>query len=77
MSFEIRFKGLTVGLGRMDLVVAKRLVVEGKSVDELARRDRLQTLYYMRHLKEPLGLLLNFNGAMMKEGVKRVLDTEE
>ncbi|MCC6149222.1 MAG: GxxExxY protein [Planctomycetes bacterium] len=77
VSFEIRFKGLTVGQGRMDLVVSKRLVVEGKSVDELARRDRLQTLYYMRHLKEPLGLLLNFNGAMMKEGVKRVLDTEE
>lgn len=77
VSFEIRFKGLTVGQGRMDLVVGKRLVVEGKSVDELARRDRLQTLYYMRHLKEPLGLLLNFNVALMKEGVKRVLDTEE
>jgi GxxExxY protein len=77
VSYEIRFKGILVGQGRMDLVVKKRLAVEGKSVDELARRDRLQTLYYLRHLKEPLGLLLKFNVALMKEGIKRVLDTEE
>lgn len=76
VSYEIRFKGVLVGQGRMDLVVSKRLAVEGKSVDELARRDRLQTLFYLRHLKEPLGLLLNFNVALMKEGIKRVLDTE-
>lgn len=77
VRFEVRFKEVVVGIGSIDLVVGKPLAVECKSVDGLTRRYRHQALYYMRHLKEPLSLLLNFNVALMKEGIKRVLDTED
>ena len=57
---------------RLDLLVDMRLIVEVKAVERLAPVHARQTLTYLRLMKLPLGLLINFGGITLKEGIKRV-----
>jgi len=59
---------------RADLFVDERLLVEIKSVDRLAPVHSKQLLTYLRLIKQPVGLLINFGGETLKEGVKRVVN---
>ena len=68
-----RYKGVPVGEGRLDFLVAGRLVVELKAVDTLSPLHRAQVLSYLKMLGTPLGLLLNFKCATMKSGIERVV----
>src|SRR5688572_26095206 len=47
---------------RIDLLVDERLVVEIKSVEQLSKAHARQLLTYLRLLRQPVGLLLNFSG---------------
>ena len=53
---------------RIDLLVDERLVVEIKSVERLSAVHGKQLLTYLRLLKQPVGLLINFGGETLKEG---------
>lgn len=57
---------------RIDLRVEDALVLEIKSVERLANLHAKQLLTYLRLTDSPLGLLLNFSGETMKEGIRRV-----
>ncbi|WOE74721.1 GxxExxY protein [Alterisphingorhabdus coralli] len=57
---------------RFDLLVENQLLLEIKSVPKLAPIHTKQTLTYLRLMKLPLGLLINFGGITLKEGLKRV-----
>lgn len=57
---------------RIDLKVEDCLLLEIKSVERLANLHAKQLLTYLRLTDLRLGLLLNFSGATMKEGIKRV-----
>ncbi|WOE74422.1 GxxExxY protein [Alterisphingorhabdus coralli] len=57
---------------RVDLLVEDQLIIEVKSVSKLAPIHTKQTLTYLRLMKLPLGLLINFGGMTLKEGLKRV-----
>lgn len=59
---------------RVDILVDDRLVLEIKAVDQLGKAHTKQLLTYLRILKQPVGLLLNFSGATMKEGIKRIVN---
>jgi iron complex transport system substrate-binding protein len=59
---------------RLDILVENRLLVEVKAVDKLAPIHARQTLTYLRLMKLPLGLLINFDGITLKEGIKRVVN---
>jgi len=59
---------------RADLLVEGRLVVEVKSVERLMPVHGKQLLTYLRLMKQPVGLLLNFGGATLKEGVRRIVN---
>lgn len=69
----VYYKGHIVGEYRADLVVEEGVVVEIKSVDRLIGLHQAQLLAYMRVLKKPVGLLLNFNGEVLRTGVKRLV----
>ena len=72
----LRYKGLQLECGyRLDLLVSGLLVVEVKSVAELSSLHEAQLLTYLRLSDLPLGLLLNFNVTVMKEGVQRVANS--
>ena len=57
---------------RLDLLVEDRLVLEIKAVERLNWTHIRQLLTYLRLLKQPVGLLLNFSHATMKDGIRRV-----
>ncbi len=59
---------------RLDLLVERAVVVEIKSSDRLAPVHFRQVLTYLRLLDLRLGLLINFGGATLKEGFKRVVN---
>ncbi len=59
---------------RVDLLVDERLVVEIKSVETLNKAHAKQVITYLRLLKQPVGLLLNFSCATMREGIRRLVN---
>ena len=59
---------------RIDLLVEKKLVIEIKSVDTLADVHLAQSLTYMKLGDYKLGLLINFNVALLKQGIRRIIN---
>ena len=59
---------------RIDLLVEKSVVIEIKSVDQLAPIHVAQMLSYLRLSGKRVGLLVNFNVRVLKDGLKRVVD---
>lgn len=73
ISFE--FDGLHFADGfRADIIVENAVVIEIKSVSALAAVHSKQLLTYLRLLDYRVGLLLNFNSATMKDGIKRLVN---
>ncbi len=72
---DIQFEGMTFPAAfRVDLLVEDRLIVEVKSVEQLNGAHAKQLLTYLRLTKQPVGLLINFGGATLKEGIRRVVN---
>ena len=65
-SFDVAF--------RVDLLVEDRLVLEIKAVEMLSKAHSKQLLTYLRLMKQPVGLLLNFSQATMKDGIRRLVN---
>lgn len=59
---------------KIDILVERCLILEIKAVDHGARGHAKQLLTYLRLFKQPLGLLLNFSGETMKEGIRRMVN---
>jgi GxxExxY protein len=67
------YKGKPIGQTRMDLVVEARVIVELKSCESLTAVHRAQLICYLRIKGLTVGLLVNFNVAVLRDGVKRVV----
>ena len=59
---------------RLDLLVENKVVIELKSVEVLNEVHLAQTLTYLRLGNFKLGLLINFNVAILKDGIRRVVN---
>ncbi len=71
----VTFDGQTFDAAfKIDILVEDCLILEIKAVDQGARAHAKQVLTYLRLLKQPLGLLLNFSGETMKEGIRRIVN---
>ena len=74
MPIPINLMGLTFDEGfRADLFIEDLLLVELKSVENSALVHSKQVLTYLRLLNLPLGLLIHFGAATLKEGCKRIV----
>ena len=74
-AIDIEFDGVAIaGAFKLDLLVDGRLIVEIKSVERLMPVHAKQLLTYLRLSKQPVGLLINFGGETLKEGVKRLVN---
>ncbi len=70
----LHYKGILLPCAyRVDLFVAGRLIVELKSVDVLLPVHVAQLITYLRLAKCRIGLLINFNVSLLKQGLKRVV----
>ena len=59
---------------RADLVIENKVVIEVKCVEAIASIHQAQTLTYLRFLNLKLGIILNFNTVLIKDGIKRVVN---
>ena len=59
---------------RADIVVEDKVIVEIKSVEDIAPVHKKQLLTYLRLMDKRLGLLINFNVALIKSGITRVVN---
>jgi GxxExxY protein len=59
---------------KADLLVDGKLPLELKSVEQLSNLHAMQTLTYLRLMNLALGLLLNFNTELFKNGIKRIMN---
>jgi len=73
VSVPVFYRGHQIGAYRPDLVVENRVVVEIKSVERLIGVHQAQLLAYMRVLRVPVGLLLNFNSEVLRTGIRRLV----
>jgi len=75
MPLPIRYKGMLLDCGyRLDIVVEEKIVLELKSVEELTDLHEAQLLSYLRLGGYELGMLMNFNVPVIKDGIKRFVN---
>ena len=71
----VEYKGITMSKGfRLDIIVEGRVIVEVKSVTELLQVHEVQLLNYLKLTGLKLGLLINFNVPVLKNGIKRLVN---
>ena len=72
-EMPLLYKGVKLNCGyRLDFVVDGQLIIELKTVSELLPIHHAQILTYLKLERRSLGLLINFNMPVLKEGVRRV-----
>ena len=69
----VSYKGKNIGEGRIDLLVKNTVVVELKTVEALAPVHKAQLISYLKATGKQVGLLINFNVSLLKDGIKRVI----
>ncbi len=75
VPIPITYKGISIGDGRLDLLVDGQLIVELKAVESLTEVHRSQAITYLKVTQHKFALLINFNVAVLKDGIKRVINT--
>ena len=70
-AVPIHYKGHLIGDYRLDLLVENQVVVEVKSVERFDPIFQAQVLTYLRATGRKVGLLINFNSRLLKDGIKR------
>jgi GxxExxY protein len=76
ISLPIIYKEVKLDHGyRIDLLVEEKIVLELKTVEKFTEVHSVQILTYMKLGNYPLGLLINFNTKLLKNGIKRFINT--
>ena len=73
LALPVQYKGRSLDAGlRLDLFVAGVVIVEIKAVEKVLPVHKAQLMTYLKLTNVRLGLLLNFNQALLKDGIHRV-----
>jgi len=75
LPIAVTYKNVAIGEARLDFLVADRLVVELKACAGLLPLHLAQVLSYLKASDHSLGLLINFNVPLLRQGIKRVVRT--
>jgi GxxExxY protein len=73
LPFPILYKGRALGEYRLDLLVEEAVIVEIKSVERFNTVFEAQVLTYLKATGKKVGLLLNFNSRLLRDGIKRFI----
>jgi GxxExxY protein len=72
--FNVTYKGETIGSKRIDLIVGGRLLVELKAVETLTPLHKAQMRTYLKITRCRIGLLIDFNVPILKDGLHRIIN---
>ena len=71
----LNYKGKLIEVGfRADILLERRLLIELKAVERVIPVHKAQVITYLKILRLPLGLLVNFNEVLIRDGIQRVLN---
>ena len=74
-GIPVYWDSLKMDIGfKADIIVEKKVILELKSVEEISRVHQKQLLTYLRLTKMKLGLLVNFNEELIKNGIQRIVN---
>jgi len=74
-SIPVKWDGILIDLGfRADLIIEGKIILELKSVEMLAPVHSKQLLTYLKVTGMKLGLLINFNESLIKDGIFRIVN---
>ncbi len=74
-NIPVIWKGLKMEIGfRADLIVNDKVIIEIKSIEHIAPVHKKQLLTYLKLTSLKLGLLINFNEALIKNGITRIVN---
>ncbi len=73
LKIPIVYKGLSLGEYRLDILVENEIIVEIKAVNRYDPVFEAQMLTYLKVTGKKLGLLMNFNVPVLKNGIKRII----
>jgi GxxExxY protein len=75
LDIPVDYKEIQMPIGfRGDLIVEKKVIIELKSVEKILPVHKKQLLTYLKLTKFKLGLLINFNEALIKNGITRIVN---
>ncbi len=78
LPVPLNYKGKIVKVGfRADIVIEQKLLIELKAVDAVLPLHQAQVITYLKLLRMPLGLLVNFNEVLIKNGVHRIFNLKQ
>ena len=74
-GIKVIYDGVEMDLGfRADIIVENKVLVEIKSIENIAPVHKKITLTYLKHSELKLGLLVNFNVNLVKYGITRIVN---
>jgi len=74
-GIPVYWDGLKMDIGfKADIVVERKVILELKSVEEVGKVHQKQLLTYLKLTKLKLGLLINFNEELIKNGIQRIVN---
>ncbi len=74
VPLQVTYKGVLLECGyRLDIVVEEKLILELKTIEKLQRIHEAQLLTYLKLSGIKTGLLMNFNTAVLKDGIRRMV----
>ncbi len=75
VPIPLEYRGVQIEASfRADLLLDSQLLIELKTADTILPIHRAQVITYLKLLKLPLGLLINFNSVLIKDGIERILN---
>jgi GxxExxY protein len=73
VKIPVQYKGKTIGEYRLDLLIENLVIVEIKSVERFDPVFEAQILTYLKITGKKVGLLINFNSRLVKDGIRRFI----
>lgn len=74
-ALPVTYRGIQLDCGyRIDLLIEDKVIVELKSVERLEPIHEAQLLSYLKLSECPVGLLINFNAILLRDGIKRMVN---
>jgi GxxExxY protein len=76
VALPVVYEGMHLDVGyRIDMLVEDQIIVEVKAIDAIAPIHRAQLLTYLKLKECPVGLILNFNVPVLKDGIVRIVNS--
>jgi GxxExxY protein len=75
VEMPVIYKGKPIGKGFIDLIVEGQVIVELKACESIVSVHRAQLICYLKVTKLKIGLLVNFNVPVLKDGIRRIIQS--